>query len=167
MSVPKSVVKIKKSGVEYVSSVDRVNYTIIELVRAALRDSGNFIVRNTNYKLMKLRGFKKGNNKRIIGGKNRKGEDLRRHAQAVIYDVPWAKQGLPHADIGITHDTWYGVEQEIGSSKVKRQGLLRKTVQESIAEIVKIQSQYLSALEDEARALSLIDEEEYTGGGSD
>lgn len=43
MSVPKSVIKIKKGNIEYISSVDRVQYTIAELSRAALRDVGKFI----------------------------------------------------------------------------------------------------------------------------
>jgi len=42
--------------------------------------------------------------------------------------------------------------------------LLQKTVSESIPEIVSIESKYLSALEDEASALALIEEDEYEGG---
>lgn len=38
MSVPSSVTKITKDGVEFTSNVDRVNYTMKELCRAALRD---------------------------------------------------------------------------------------------------------------------------------
>ena len=43
MSVPKSVIKIKKGVVTYVSNVDRCAYTIQELCRAALRDTGKFV----------------------------------------------------------------------------------------------------------------------------
>ena len=38
MPLPKSVVKINKDGVTYTSSVDRTQYTLLELTRAALRD---------------------------------------------------------------------------------------------------------------------------------
>ena len=46
-------------------------------------------------------------------------------------------------------------------------GILRGTVNDNIQKIVEIESQYLSALEDEAAALAMIDEEEYQGGGDD
>ena len=36
MPLPKSVTKIKKDGIEFVSNVDRAQYTIQELSRAAL-----------------------------------------------------------------------------------------------------------------------------------
>ena len=43
MPMPKSVVKIKKDGIEFTSNVDRVQYTIEELTRAALRDAAKLI----------------------------------------------------------------------------------------------------------------------------
>lgn len=154
MSVPKSVVKINKKGVQYTSSVDRVLYTIIELTRAAVRDAGKYIVRTANSAAMKLPGLKKS---RRVRGKT----------STFLYDVPWAKTGLPHVDIGVTDDTWYGVEQELGTSKQPKRQILRNSVYNNIAQIIEIESQYLSALEDEAKALSLINEEEYSGGGED
>ena len=45
MPLPPSVTRIKKDGVEFVSSVDRCAYTIRELVRAALRDVGKYVLR--------------------------------------------------------------------------------------------------------------------------
>ena len=154
MSVPKSVVKINKKGVQYTSSVDRVSYTIIELTRAAVRDAGKYIVRTANSAAMKLQGLKKS---RRVRGKT----------STFLYDVPWAKTGLPHVDIGVTDDTWYGVEQELGTSKQPKRQILRNSVYNNIAQIIEIESQYLSALEDEAKAMSLINEEEYSGGGED
>lgn len=154
MSVPKSVVRFKKNGIEYTSNVDRVNYTIVELSRAAMRDVGKFLARTANSEAMKLPGLKKS---RRVRGKT----------STFRYDVPWAKKGLPHLDVGVTHNTWYGVEQELGSSKMPKHGILRNAAQSNIAKIVEIESKYLSALEDEARALSMIDEGEYSGGGDD
>lgn len=154
MAVPKSVVRFNKNGVEYTSSVDKVTYTIVELTRAALRDVGKFLARTANSEAMKLKGLKKS---RRVRGKT----------STFLYNVPWAASGLPHLEVGVVHDTWYGVEQELGSSKQPKRQILRKSAQRNIATIVEIESQYLSAMEDEAKALSLIDEGEYSGGGDD
>lgn len=154
MSVPKSVVRFRKNGVEYISSVDRASYLLVELVRAALRDSGKFIVRTANSAAMKLPGLKKS---RRVRGKS----------STFLYNVPWAQAGLPHLEVGVTDETWYGVQQELGTSKQPKRQILRKSAQNNIAQIVEIQSKYLSALEAEAEALRLISEKEYTGGGED
>ncbi|WP_300766991.1 hypothetical protein [uncultured Acetatifactor sp.] len=47
---------------------------------------------------------------------------------------------------------------------MKKKGILTKAVYDNIAEIIKIESQYLSALEDEAEALALISAAERDGG---
>jgi HK97 gp10 family phage protein len=154
MSVPKSVIRFRRDGVEYTSSVDRASYTILELTRAALRDVGKYVVRTANSKAMKLPGLKKS---RRVRGKT----------STFLYNVPWAKTGLPHLEVGVTHDTWYGEEQELGSSKQPKRQILRNSVYQNIAQIVEIESQYLSSLEDEAKALRLISEKEYSGGGED
>lgn len=154
MSVPKSVVRFRKGKVEYTSSVDRASYTILELTRAALRDVGKYVVRTANSKARKLPGLKKS--RRVFG-----------RSSTFLYNVPWAKTGLPHLEVGVTDDTWYGVDQELGTSKQPKRQILRNSVHDNIAQIVEIESKYLSALEDEAKALRLISEEEYTGGGED
>lgn len=154
MSVPKSVVRFKKDGVIYTSNVDFASYTIVELTRAALRDVGKFIVRKANSAAMKLPGLKKS--RRVRG-----------RTSTFLYNVPWAKSGLPHLEVGVTHGTWYGEEQELGNSKMPKHGILRNSAHDNIAQIIEIESKYLSALEDEARALSLIDEGEYAGGGEE
>ena len=152
MSVPKSVVKFKGTNVEYTSNVDFACYTIVELSRAAMRDVGKFIARTANSSAMKLHGLSKS---RRVRGKS----------STFKYKVPWAASGLPHLDVGVTHDTWYGVEQEMGSSRMPRIGILTDSARSNIAKIVEIESKYLSAMEDEARALSMISEGEYEGGG--
>ena len=154
MSTPKSVVKFKGTNVEYTSNVDFAKYSIVELTRAAMRDVGKFIARTANSKASKFPGLKKS---RRVRGKS----------STFLYNVPWAKRGLPHLEVGVTHATWYGVEQEMGSSRMPKHGILRSSAHENIAKIVEIESKYLSALEDEARALSLISEEEYKGGAED
>lgn len=154
MSVPKSVVRFRKGGVEYTSSVDRASYTILELSRAALRDAGKYIARTANKEAMKLKGLKKS--RRVRG-----------RTSTFLYNVPWAKQGLPHLEVGVKHGTWYGEQQELGTSKQPKRGILRNSVYNNVVQIVEIMGQYLSAMEDEAKALRLISEEEYSGGGDD
>ena len=154
MSVPKSVIRFKKGNITYTSNVDFACYTIVELTRAAMRDVGKFLTRKANDAAMKLPGLKKS---RRVRGKT----------STFRYTVPWAKTGLPHLEVGVTHDTWYGVDQEVGSSSQPKRSILKNAAHQNIAKIVEIESKYLSALEDEARALSLIDEGEYTGGADD
>ena len=151
MAVPKSVVRFSKDGVEYTSSVDKAQYTIVELTRAALRDVGKYLARTANSKAQKLPGLKKS--RRVRG-----------RTSTFLYNVPWAQKGLPHLEVGVTHGTWYGADQELGTSRQPRRQILRNSAHDNIATIVKIESQYLSAMEDEAAALSLIDENEYSGG---
>lgn len=154
MSVPKSVVRFDKNGVKYISSVDRASYTILELTRAALRDVGKFLARTANSAAMKLPGLKKS--RRVRG-----------RTSTFLYNVPWAKKGLPHLEVGVKHDTWYGAEQELGTSNQPKRQILRNSAHDNIATIIEIESQYLSALEDEAAALRLISDKEYSGGGED
>lgn len=151
MGLPKSVIRFNKNGVQYVSSCDRAQYTIRELTRAALRDVGKFIARRCNDAAMKLPGLKKS-------------VRVRGKTSAFGY---WARKIECDLQVGIKWNTWYGVKQELGTSKMPKIGILRNTTYDNIAEIIKIESQYLSALEDEAKALSLIDEDDYQGGADD
>lgn len=144
MPVPKSIVKMKKGNIEYISNVDRVQYTIEELSRAALRDVGKFICnkfRSGYYGLFKRRKGKVGR-----------------------YTQYWVRKKECDLQVGLKPFAFYGGFQELGSSKSKKYGLLQKVVSESIPEIVEIESKYLSALENEATALSMIEENEYEGG---
>ena len=142
--MPKSVTKIKKGNVEYISSVDKVQYTLEELSRAALRDVGKFICNK----------FRSG----YYGIFSRKKGKVGKYTQY------WVRKKECDLQVGIKPSAFYGAFQEFGSSKTKRVGLLQKVVNENIAEIIKIESKYLSGLEDEAKALALINEEEYEGG---
>ena len=147
MPIPKSIVKFKKGNVEYTSNVDRVQYTIEELSRAALRDVGKYICnrfRSNYYGIFKRKKGKVGR-----------------------YTQYWVRKKECDLQIGIKPFAFYGAFQEFGSSKTPKLGLLRQTVDENIAKIVEIESKYLSALEDEAKALSLIKEDEYEGGADD
>lgn len=144
MPVPKSVTKIKKGKIEYISNVDRVNYTINELSRAALRDVGKFVCNQ----------FRSG----YYGIFKRKKGNVGRYTQY------WVRRKECDLQVGLKPFAFYGGFQEFGSSKTKRVGLLQSTVNSNIAKIVEIESRYLSGLEDEAKALSMINEQEYEGG---
>jgi len=153
MGLPKSVVRFDKNGVKYISNVERCQYTIRELMRAALRDVGKFVTRKCNECAMKLYHDSMKKSLRVRG-----------KTSAFQY---WARKQECDLQVGIKHDTWYGVHQELGTSKMKKLGILKNTVYENIPTIIEIESKYLSALEDEAKALRLISEEEYGGSGDE
>lgn len=150
MSIPPSVTKINKDGVEFISSVDRVSYTMKELCRAALRDVGKLVCKR--FKAAYYSHFKR-----------RKGR-VRRFMQ---YWVKYKYEDYPILQVGVKPPAFYGGFQELGSSKTPKLGLLSSAVEDNIANIVKIESQYLSALEDEAQALSLISDDDYEGNGEE
>jgi len=96
MPVPKSAIKIKRDGVEYISNVDRVNYLISELTRAALRDVGKLTNKRIRAKARKLRGLIKS----------------KRVSNAFQY---WVRKKECDLQIGVKHGTWYGEQQELGT----------------------------------------------------
>ena len=148
MSVPKSVVKVKKGGIEYTSNVDAAEYYIFELNRAALRDVGKFV--RKKWKEAFYSNFKK-----------QSGDAGRATSQAVLSSK---NTKYPRVELGLKTgkvDGFYAYFQEFGTSKTPKLGILRDTVESNVAQIVEIESKYLSALEDEAQALALIDESEH------
>jgi len=142
--MPKSVTKVSKNGVEFTSNVDRINYTIEELSRAALRDIAKLVRKRMIEKLKKLPGMKKS--KRLY--------------RSTQY---WVRKWETDLQLGFKHDAWYGARQEMGTHGSPARGILRDTVFENLDDIRIITGQYLSAVEDENRAIGLIDEEEHKG----
>lgn len=142
MPLPKSNMKIKKNGVEFVSNVDRVQYTIHELTRAALLDTAKFLRKLIITELKKMKGMKRH----------------RRLYKSMQY---WVRRKEADLIIGFKHDAWYGAKSELGDEGQPARGLLRATVMANIDEIRKIQGQYLSAIQDEREAEALINEEEH------
>lgn len=147
MPVPKSVTKVKKDGVEFISSVDRVSYTIEELTRAALRDCAKLVRKRWIEKLKKLPG-------------------MRRNRRVYRSSQYWVRRREADLLIGFKHDAWYGARSELGTHGSPARNTLRETVYENINQMQIIQGQYLSAIEDENRALGLIDHDgnEYESG---
>lgn len=151
MPAPKSVIKMNKNGVQYISEVDKCQYYIHELTRAALRDVGRFIART-------FRDSFYAHFKRHTGKAGR----------ATKYKV-WSSKSTtaPRVQIGLKTgqvDGFYGYFQEFGSATHPRLGLLQKAAKENVDEIIKIERQYLSALNgSESSCNSKIDESEYEG----
>jgi hypothetical protein len=141
MPVPRSVTRIDRDGVQFTSSVLRANYTLNELTRAALRDIGKLIDRRTRDKI------------RLIANRS-----LRRARRPRNSNQHWNRKRETDLLVGIRHDTWYGVDQELGLNGQQKRGILRETVFENIDLIIEIQSKYLKHIEDERKALSMIDE---------
>jgi hypothetical protein len=142
MPLPKSVIKINKNGVQYTSNVDRASYTIKELSRAALRDVARFIKYTIRQKFNKLPGMRKQTG-RFKGAYQH-----------------WLRRIEGDLQIGIKANTWYGVDQELGSKNQPKRDILRSSVMENINQIRTIEGKYLSAIEDENKALGLINERE-------
>ena len=148
MAIP-SPMKFKKDGVEFTSSVDRCNYTIRELTRAALRDVGRYVVRQCTRKARRLEGL--GHTRYIqkrfqFWVRKQEGDLL-----VGIHNV------MKNKNPG---ETWYGMDQELGLNGQPKRAFLQTSVYENIRTIRDIEAQYLSAIEDEQQALALIDEEE-------
>jgi len=141
LGMPKTITKVSKDGVTFKSNVDRAQYTITELKRAALRDVAKLIRKRMIEKLKKLPGMKRS--KRIYKG--------------VGY---WNRKWESDLLIGFQADAWYSARSELGTHNQPARGILRSTVFQNINEIQIITGKYLSAIEDENKAKGLIDEEE-------
>lgn len=146
ISVPRSVTKVtRRNGVtvEFTDNVDRVQYTLQELSRAALRDTGKYIRAEQLKEAKKMPGMKKN----------------RRAGGAFQY---WVRKQETDLITGSKHGTWYGEQQELGDKNQPKRGIISSSVKDNIPTIRNIQGQYLSYIEDENKALSVINEEEYT-----
>lgn len=140
MAIP-SPIRITRNGVEYLSNVDRAKYLLVELQRAALRDVGKLVRKRAMQEARNQPGLRRG--KRI--------------SKAFQY---WVRRRETNLQIGIKHNTWYGVAQELGTKKQPRRAIITNAVMRNIAEIRQIQAVYLKEIEDELRAQAIINEEE-------
>ena len=147
MSAPKSIVKINKTGVQYTSSVDKANYYLFELTRGALRDVGKFVRKTFQAEYYNV---------------------FQRHTgegpKAISYKV-WSARSTEHprVDIGIQRNSpgkvvkgWYMFYLLRGTKHIRQNSLLEDIVKNNTAQIIDIESQYLTGLEDEAAALQKL-----------
>lgn len=137
MPLPKSV-KFSRNGVEFLSNCDRLQYTISELTRAALRDTGKYVCRETRKKIKRKTG---------------------RLAKNTQY---WVRSRSGDLQVGFKPGGFYGLYQEIGTVKQPRIAALSDSTQNNISTIRQIQQQYLSAVGTESGE-SMINEGEYKG----
>ena len=148
MPVPKSVMKLSKNGVEFTSSVDRVNYTITELTRRAMMDVGRFVLYQVS---AKVRGINKYTEEARYAPK--------RYQQWVPKRENYLVLGIENTKKG-ANTAWWADQSELGTDGQPRRGFLTETVRDNIDKIREIEAQYLSAIEDENNALALIDEDD-------
>ena len=129
MALPNAKMKIDKKGVRFESNIDATQYLLVELCRAALRDTAKFLRKRMIEKFKQLPGMKKS--KRIYNSSQY-----------------WVRKKETDLQIGLKHDTWYGAQQELGDRGQPKRDILRSTVIENIDEIKTIQAQCLSSLND-------------------
>lgn len=146
MPMPPSVTKVTKDGVKFIDNCDRVQYTIKELTRAALRDVGKYVCKTFR--------------SQYYGAFRRKKGNVGRFTQYWVR----SKQTTPDLQVGLKPNAFYGGFQEFGTSKTPRHGLLKSSVEDNIAQIIEIESQYLSALTSESGGAEQINEADYEGG---
>lgn len=139
MAIPKAI-KFTKNGFEYISKVDRTKYMLKELTHAANKDVGKFSTKEA----------KKHINRRT--GRARKNTQY------------WARKDGSLL-IGYKPGGFYAGFEEVGTSKIVKKAPLKNAVFKNINEIRKIQGTYIKSIEDENRALGLIDESEEIGSG--
>lgn len=132
--VPKAV-KITKNGIQYISKVDRTQYTLKQLVHATNKDVGKLITSRTKSKIR------------------------RRTGNARKYTQYWARKD-GSLQVGYKPAAFYMGFDELGTNKRQKIAQLGNTVQENLNEIRKIQGSYIKSIEDENKALGLIDESE-------
>lgn len=156
MAMPKSVVKTQKNRktgqIEYtfVDNVDRVNYTLKELCKAALRDSGKLLTKRVKEATpVKTGTLKKAWDKKVVKDKST-GEYMlivgTRKKKAATDKKPYA----PHA-----HLVLFG-HKTVNGKTIPGNNFFEKITHQSIEDMRSIQSQYLSAIEDEFKAQEII-----------
>lgn len=157
MAMPKSVTKVKKDGIEFVSNVDRTQYSIAELSKAALRDVSKLLRR-------KMRDAVKPN-KRTGNVHKNIASWVRVDRETKVPELFIGVYGAKKAKEKGLKDPFYAQFLEFGTSKMPAvnngRGFVKSIVEENIDEIIKIQAQYLSAIEDEAKAIGLIEEGDF------
>lgn len=146
MPLPKGA-RITRDNIEFVNNVDVVQYTLKELIRAALRDCGKLYCNRFRQAYYMHFRRKKGN----VG----------RFTQYWVR----SKQETPDLLVGIKPNAFYGGMQEFGSSKTNKLGLMVKTAMSNIDNFEKLQAQYLSELNKENPRIE--SESDYEGGADD
>lgn len=147
-TMPKSVLKINKGGITFESNVDRAQYTMRGLIAAANYDIAKLVVKRARQEALKSRSIRA-----VAFGAAGKGSYSKRFKSIFGY---WVRKYDHDLQVGIKPGTWYGVDAELGSSGQPKRGILRNTVYQHINDIMMIQAQYLSAIEDDIKANGIV-----------
>lgn len=148
MGLPPSVTKISKNGVMFTESVDRANYLITELTRAAMKDVARYVLRIVRAN---------------VRGINAQTKKMRYAPLRYQY---WVRKKECDLQLGIENtargaeSAWWADQAELGTGNQPKRGFLRAAVYDNIEMIRQIEAQYLSAIEDELSAAAMVDEEE-------
>lgn len=153
MSVPKSVTKVKKNGIEFISNVNAVEYTLRELTRGAMRDVGKLI--NNRYKQNYVKMTKQ---KITTLGRKQVGYWARKNECDLQVGLGYRQKKKQAKKKG-----GWAEDMEIGSSQRPKLGILRTTVFENIPNIIEIESRYLSELNRDKPSLTGLSEDDYEG----
>ena len=148
MGLPPSVTKISKNGVTFTESVDRANYLITELTRAAMKDVARYVLRIVRAN---------------VRGINAQTKKMRYAPLRYQY---WVRKKECDLQLGVENtargaeSAWWADQAELGTGNQPKRGFLRAAVYDNIQMIRQIEAQYLSAIVDELSAAAMVDEEE-------
>lgn len=148
MGLPPSVTRISKDGVTFTESVDRANYLITELTRAAMKDVAKYVLKIVR---ANVRGIS---------------NQTRRMRYAGTRYQFWVRKKECDLQLGIENTkhgaetAWWADQAELGTAGQPKRGFLRAAVYDNISTIREIEAQYLSAIEDELNAAAMVDEAE-------
>lgn len=165
MSVPKTVTKVRtidgKPAVTFTSNVDRANYTIRELTKAALRDVGKYLV-----KAIAARAPKRTSNlSRSFASWNRTKDGQQVLQVGTYYSRNKAKdKGKGYAPY--LHLVLHGHRATNGTT-VAGNDFVMETVRDNIDTIREIEGKYLSAINDESEAVRIAEAAEKEGDTED
>lgn len=150
-----SVMKITKDGVEFTSAVDKANYLIEELTRAAMKDVGRFISRQC---AVAVRGISK---------QTKRAKYMPKRYQYWVRKKECDLQvGIENTKFG-AESAWWADQAELGTNGQPKRGILRSAVYDNIDKIREIEAQYLSAISTDSGGEELVNEEEEMGAGDD
>lgn len=151
MAMPKSVTKIDKNGITYISNVNAAEYTIQELSKAALRDVAKLLRYEAKKAAPKDRGDYQKNIATWVRINKQTGQP---ELHFGIYSKATAKKkGIPYVG-------FYAHIIEFGSKTVTALKILSGTTYSNINNIIQITSKYLSAIEDPHKTQAYIEEGE-------
>lgn len=162
MPLPPQATKLSRNGVTLTSNVDRANYLITELTRAALRDVAKYVLKIVRNNVRNINNY----TKRTFG----KGGHNQYAPMRYQY---WLRKKEGDLQLGIENTAkgaktaWWADQSELGTGGQPKRGFLRSAVYNNIDTIRKIEAQYLSAIEDEINAASMVDESENDPGEDD